>query len=428
MTIKEDKDFLMVQREKGRWGSMAGHGKKLEAGVHRRETTAARGGCEWSLMAEETVELESSLSSSSSPVRPSSTSSSGDEGASSPKQVRMWVTKMVMSPDLVGVLDWTGVSSHQDLRIVATTASSLGHDAQELVLNPKSIRKARAKYWALLAGEIKEAFIPQTPLTIHWDNKIVFQDDGSWADQLAIIVTDKGVEKLMGVPKLCAGTGKAAATAVFECLEDWGISNCIIGMCFNTSANTSNINGACTLLQEKMERPLFLFTYYHHMHELLVEKAFASYLGPSSGSEISLFLRFKKYWQFIDRSAIQPLSDLSETLAAKKEAIIKSLNTIMIQKQSRDDYRELAELNIAFLGGALPKMMIRRPGALHPVQWMAHIFYSLKMLFREQITSLVMLGEIAGLKHFSFFISEVYVIRWFESMLPAYAPANDLQL
>ena len=92
---------------------------------------------------------------------------------------------------------------------------SLSHDPQELVLNPESIRKARAKYRASLAREIKEAFSPQTPLTIHWDGKIVPQDDGSRADRLAIIVTGKGVEKLLGVPKLHAGTGEAAATAVF---------------------------------------------------------------------------------------------------------------------------------------------------------------------------------------------------------------------
>ncbi|XP_076063128.1 uncharacterized protein LOC143038083 [Oratosquilla oratoria] len=107
MTIKEDKDFLMAQREKGRRDSTAGHDKKLEAGVHRRERTAARGGCVQLPMAEETVELESSLSASSSPVCPSMTSSS-DEGASPPKQARMQGTKTVMFSDLVSTLDRTG--------------------------------------------------------------------------------------------------------------------------------------------------------------------------------------------------------------------------------------------------------------------------------------------------------------------------------
>ncbi|XP_076052754.1 uncharacterized protein LOC143032172 [Oratosquilla oratoria] len=310
-------------------------------------------------MAEETVELECSSSASSSPALPSSTSLSGDEGASPPKQARM------RDPDLVGALDRTGVNSRQALRIVTVTASSLGHDPQELVLNPESIRKARAKYRVSLAGEIKEAFSPQTPLTVHWGGKIVPQDEGPRANRLAIIVTGKGVEKLLGVPKLRAGTDEAAATAVFECLEDWGVSDRVIGMCFDTtSANTGDVNGACTLLQEKMDRPLFSFACRHHVHELLVKKAFASCLGPSSGPEINLFSRFKEYWRFIDRSANQPLSDLPKTIAAKREAIIESLNAIMIKKQPRDNYRELAEFPIAFLGGALPKMTIRRPGAL----------------------------------------------------------------
>ena len=98
------------------------------------------------------------------------------------------------------------------------------------------------------------------------------------------------MEKLLCVPKLHAGTGEAAATAVFECLEDWGVSDRVIGMCFDTtSANTGDVKGACTLLQQKMERNLFSFACRHHVQELLVEKAFASCLGPSSGPEINLF-------------------------------------------------------------------------------------------------------------------------------------------
>ncbi|KAG0727919.1 hypothetical protein GWK47_033614 [Chionoecetes opilio] len=84
------------------------------------------------------VELESSSSESSSPANTANTStSSSDAGvASPPKRLRTRGTKSVLSPDLVGALDRTGVSSRQALQIVAATASSLGHDPQELVLSP----------------------------------------------------------------------------------------------------------------------------------------------------------------------------------------------------------------------------------------------------------------------------------------------------
>ncbi|KAG0720192.1 hypothetical protein GWK47_048968 [Chionoecetes opilio] len=178
MTIPEDKEFLLAQREKGRRGSMAGLDKKLKESVCRRESSLSRSR-QQTPKGEEMVELESSSSESSSPANTANTStSSSDAGvASPPKRLRTRGTKSVLSPDLVGALDRTGVSSRQALQIVAATASSLGHDPQELVLNPESIRQARAKYRSTLAKDIKETF---SPLTVHWDGKILPQDDGRW--------------------------------------------------------------------------------------------------------------------------------------------------------------------------------------------------------------------------------------------------------
>ncbi|KAG0725706.1 hypothetical protein GWK47_038110 [Chionoecetes opilio] len=194
MTIPEDKEFLLAQREKGRRGSMAGLDKKLKESVCQRESSLSRSR-QQTPKGEEMVELESSSSESSSPANAANTStSSSDAGvASPPKRLRTRGTKSVLSPDLVGALDRTGVSSRQALRIVAATASSLGHDPQELVLNPESIRQARAKYRSTLAKDIKETFSPLTPLTVHWDEKILPQDDGTRAERLAILVTGEGV-------------------------------------------------------------------------------------------------------------------------------------------------------------------------------------------------------------------------------------------
>ncbi|KAG0715885.1 hypothetical protein GWK47_010896 [Chionoecetes opilio] len=127
MTIPEDKEFLLAQREKGRRGSMAGLDKKLKESVCRRESSLSRSR-QQTPKGEEMVELESSSSESSSPANATNTStSSSDAGvASPPKRLRTRGTKSFLSPDLVGALDRTGVSSRQALRIVAATASSLG--------------------------------------------------------------------------------------------------------------------------------------------------------------------------------------------------------------------------------------------------------------------------------------------------------------
>ncbi|KAG0723732.1 hypothetical protein GWK47_042055 [Chionoecetes opilio] len=388
MTIPEDKEFLLAQREKGRRDSMAGLDKKLKESVCRRESSLSRSR-QQTPKGEEIVDLESSSSESSSPANAANTStSSSDAGvASPPKRLRTRGTKSVLSPDLVGALDRTGVSSRQALRIVVATASSLGHDPQELVLNPESIRQARAKYRSTLAKDIKETFSPLTPLTVHWDGKILPQDDGTRAERLAILVTGEGVEKLLGVPKLHSGTGDAAATAVFEALEDWG---------------SRNESWRCASTQP---------------------------VPTLENSMITIFSRFKDYWSYINQSAINPPTneDLPETLVSKRDDLIQGLKRLLQTKQPRDDYKELAELSILFLGGALPKTSIRSPGALHRARWMARIIYALKMiLFREQLTGVVTPREMSALQRFSSFTTEIYVLRWFESTVPSYTPANNL--
>ena len=50
------------------------------------------------------------------------------------------------------------------------------------------------------------------------------------------------------------------------------------------------------------------------------------------------------------------------------------------KKIVRDDYRELVELSVIFLGGDKEKKQkIRPPGAMHQARWMARAIYSLKI-------------------------------------------------
>jgi hypothetical protein len=57
------------------------------------------------------------------------------------------------------------------------------------------------------------------------------------------------------------------------------------------------------------------------------------------------------------------------------------------QFQPRDDYKELLNLTIIFLGGTPEKgISVRTPAGRHRARWMAKAIYSLKVyLFREQI-------------------------------------------
>lgn len=95
----------------------------------------------------------------------------------------------------------------------------------------------------------------------------------------------------------------------------------------------------------------------------------------------------------------------------------------------RDDYKELLQLAIIFLGGVPPggKISFKRPGAMSSARWMATALYCLKLcLFRKQIK--LPQAEAAGLFHVAIFILRVYLKVWFSASHSLSAPQNDLQL
>ena len=44
-------------------------------------------------------------------------------------------------------------------------------------------------------------------------------------DQLPVLVSGHGVNKLLGVPKLTSGTGENTAAAVYTLLQDWSVAD-----------------------------------------------------------------------------------------------------------------------------------------------------------------------------------------------------------
>ncbi|KAK2707607.1 hypothetical protein QYM36_015345 [Artemia franciscana] len=61
-------------------------------------------------------------------------------------------------------------------------------------------------------------------------------------------------DTLLKVAKLTSGTGEAQASAVYSAIEDWGITENILAMCFDkTSSNTGQMTGACVLLEQKID-------------------------------------------------------------------------------------------------------------------------------------------------------------------------------
>lgn len=69
---------------------------------------------------------------------------------------------------------------------------------------------------------MKSEFKAEVPLTILWEHKMIEDISGhETVDRLPIIVSGKGIDQLLLVPKLPCGTGDSSASAVYETLLAW---------------------------------------------------------------------------------------------------------------------------------------------------------------------------------------------------------------
>lgn len=427
--FQEDRDFLLAQRERGRRGRMAGIDKTLsdvEQRSFEREAAEERRRQREKQRAEEAMQEATQVSSSSSPSPPVSR----DEHALSLRK-RKSRKRNIVTPELASTLDRTKTSNREASLLVQAVASSLGQESNELSLSRETIRRSRLRHRAEIANELKMTFDPRVPLIVHWDGKVVPDFSGEKVERIAILVSGDGVDKLLAVPKLPDGTGRAQANAVLDALADWDLNDRVAGLSFDTTAsNTGVSSGACVLIEQGLHRQLLNLACRHHMMELVAEKAFTECLGPSSGPDIPLFSRLKERWPYICTDQFCPIAneDLNKPLLESRDDLIACFQRHINNGQPRDDYRELLELGIIALGG-IPQRGVRfmRPGAIHRARWMAKIIYTIKIhLFRDQIH--LTAQEDRGVLRFVNFALLMYISAWFTAPLPAAAPRSDLAM
>src|SRR6218665_1118368 len=132
------------------------------------------------------------------------------------------------------------------------------------------------------------------PLVVHWDGKILPKIFGQEkVDHFPILVSGDGNDKLLSVPALAAGTGEQEAVAVYSQLKLWRLSENVVAMSLDTTAeNTGRLKGVCTLLELKLGREL-LWLDCITISWNSFSKVFAFCCGPLSAPEIPIFKRFK---------------------------------------------------------------------------------------------------------------------------------------
>ncbi|KAG0713663.1 hypothetical protein GWK47_015707 [Chionoecetes opilio] len=196
---------------------------------------------------------------------------------------------------------------------------------------------SRAVYRPQLATEAQEKPSSLTPLTVHWDGKILrIATVRGWIGWLSSSSGD-GVQKLIGVPKLASGTGEAMASAVAEALDDWGLAERVVAMSFDTTAaNMEPSPGGPAPAGAEAWSASAKPACRHHVHEL-------SQPEPPTPDE------------------------LPPTLLNKRDTLLQGWAALFNTTTRGRLQGDAGVFPIVLLGGEddVPKVKFRRPGAMH---------------------------------------------------------------
>jgi hypothetical protein len=77
------------------------------------------------------------------------------------------------------------------------------------------------------------------------------EQNSSNCDRLGVIVSGHNVEKILGIPKIPAGTGQMQSDEVFRLLSDWDLVQNITAMSSDTTASKTGVRNGASFLLEK---------------------------------------------------------------------------------------------------------------------------------------------------------------------------------
>lgn len=280
-----------------------------------------------------------------------------EEVIENPKLIQLRGKINFITDKLSAALDRCKISDRDAVNILLATAESLGVNTDALIINRTSIKYTRERFRKERMEKIRNDFNASEigPCVVHWDRKLLPSlYRKQLVDRLPVIISHNGTDQLLGVPELRSGTGENQATAVYQELENWGLIENVQALCCDTTASNT-CRGVCILLEQKLERDILYLPCRHHIFEVVMRSAFEIKFDIASAP---IFKRFQKSWPNIDvknfHIGLEDIYIFQSMEDRKEELAIFCINQLQ-QYQPRDDYKELLELTIIFLGQTPPK-------------------------------------------------------------------------
>lgn len=174
-----------------------------------------------------------------------------------------------------------------------------------------------------------------------------------------------------------------------------------------------------------LHRSLLWLACRHHIPELFIKHANTAIRGPSKGPDEKfgfIYLDDRTLWKWPNSAQDWRHQRASDVLIWADEHMKKAT-------WPREDYRELLELVVLYLGGVVKRVHgnevvnidvhIRKPGAIHRASFMASCLYLLKIcLYQKQFETgrkntqdANILGEYIALLHAPYFLKTPLAIN-----------------
>ncbi|GBP08501.1 hypothetical protein EVAR_77183_1 [Eumeta japonica] len=147
-----------------------------------------------------------------------------------------------------------------------------------------------------VAESLKE-FQPNTPLTVHWDGKLIEDITGhKTVDRLPILVSGQGVDQLWlsqnSVMELGRRVLQLFMTLLF--LGTWATKSNVL---LRHHCGQYRFKSRCLhFIRTEDRKDALWLACRHHIMEIVLEAVVVQALGPSSGPEILIFKRFRSAW------------------------------------------------------------------------------------------------------------------------------------
>ena len=337
-----------------------------------------------------------------------------------------------------GTSDRLGLSARQTAMMLATVVKVGGGNLAEVPLTKSSVHRQRKKTRARKGKEIKNSFVhSDCGFVLHYDTKLVNPKGRDTEDRAAVLYSG-GIHKqpyLLGIPKFKSSAGKDVEVGVLAQIEEYNIDvKDGIATCYDTtSSNSGAKEGAHFRIERRVGHGILELECRKHVQELHVSHANKAVFGATKGPQKAHYKRLKKEWLSMEHNTDnmqlfdwKKYSNYTFIIEKAKQSLAWASWHLEQKTFPRDDYKELNELIVVFLGGQVPGgFKPKMKGAMHEARFMADAIYILSMeLFSNEFLMDQTLSE--QVHKMSVFIAIWHGPNFLKCGLAATAPGNDL--